>query len=95
MHLPAGHEWASIQNGLAYVTPRDSLQVLVTGKLFMKQLRLGHTLVTEGERENINTEIILILALCFSTWPLTDILKFSTHHIKSPKIWKYVTYSLL
>lgn len=95
MYLPAGHEWASIQNGLAYVTPRDSLQVLVTGKLFMKQLRLGHTLVTEGERENINTEIILILALCFSTWPLTDILKFSTHHIKSPKIWKYVTYSLL
>lgn len=51
MHLPAGHEWAPIQNGLAYVTPRDSLQVLVTGELFMEQLRLGHTLVMEGERE--------------------------------------------
>lgn len=51
MYLPAGHEWASIQNGLANVTPRDSLQVLVTGELFMEQLRLGHTLVMEGERE--------------------------------------------
>lgn len=75
MYLPASHEWASIQNGLAYVTPRDSLQVLVTGELFMEQLRLGHTLVMERERENNNTEIILILALCFSTWSPTDILK--------------------